>query len=60
MLAQRYECQLGASGTWSVIDTFTGRVCAIGAHDVHRLRQGDVIEIVELLNIKSATPVTKH
>lgn len=50
MFAHRYECQEDTSGTWSVIDTLTGRVCEIGYRDVCRLRERDALEMTEVLN----------
>ncbi|NML76883.1 hypothetical protein HHL25_22330 [Rhizobium sp. S-51] len=59
MFAHRYECQEDTSGTWSVIDTLTGRVCEIGYRDVCRLRESDALAMTEVLNQHPIAPLAQ-
>jgi hypothetical protein len=50
MFELRYESVPDSNGTWSVVDTFTGRICEIGQRQVTRLQERDMIEFLEILN----------
>lgn len=50
MFDKRYECRQDPGGTWSVFDTFTGRVCLAGDRKIERLSESDALEITEILN----------
>lgn len=59
MFELRYDSVRDSDGTWSVVDTFTGRIYEIGHRQVTRLQRPDVIELLEILNGKPAA-ATMH
>ncbi|ATN37716.1 hypothetical protein ACO34A_28540 (plasmid) [Rhizobium sp. ACO-34A] len=50
VFGHRYIGRKEASGTWSIIDSFTGAICKIGGRQVTRLCESDATEMAMVLN----------
>ena len=52
---QRYVKQLHADGTWSVVDTRTGKPVDMGSRQVTGMQRADAREILDIFRAKAAT-----